>query len=185
VVNIPVENGFAFGHSQTHFQTEDLRLSHGDDPYIGFDDLGLPARPHVADTLVPSSMLAPWSASYGGASVGLGIPMAMIRALSGRLLLDYCEDVAANVAPGPNSAVVGDLTFNPSWVPILTVAYLDNLPPDPLDPADATLSRSLWDRLAGKVASLGGCGVVNTALTGQFLACESITPPLDRPGCSF
>jgi hypothetical protein len=54
-----------------------------------------------------------------------------------------------------------------------TLYYLEHLPADPSKPG---LPSSLWDRLAQKIASAGGCSAVMQSLNDQYFAFAAVRP---------
>lgn len=172
-LNIPVDrNVVAAGlaHSITRFQTENLYLSHGDDPYFRADPYGVP----TSAMLLPESTYQEWfvatPSSTRHLSVGRQCAENYIRYLSPALQFWYCQDPPGT--PPANSGVLNAFNY---WRDIYTVSYLQNLPVSPSNP-----QASLWDRLASKIAAAGGCATVMSSINQQINACSAVVPVAER-----
>ena len=170
VVNIPVDNN-SNGHSLTRFMTEGLYLSHGDDPYFDNDIYGVPASAMLISEATFRSWFVTASPALSVENIGRGNTEAMIKYLSGRLQWMYCSD------PVPNSDHAHSLIMSAQYFTLYpstyTLSYLEHLPADPAQPG---LPASLWDRLAQKVASNGGCTATKNALAAQEAAFAAVLP---------
>jgi hypothetical protein len=175
VLNIPVDGDEVAGHSLTRFMTEGLSLSHGDDPYIGFDIYGVPTKALLLSETTFRSWFVTPSASLISENIGRGNPEAMIQYLSGKLQWEYCHDPVPN-ADHAHSLIATDWIFS-TRPDVYPLSYLENLPADPAKPG---LPASLWARLAQKIATNGGCAATLNSLAQQESVFAAVQPPSER-----
>jgi hypothetical protein len=152
--------------------TDGLYLSHGDDPYIGADIYGIPASGLLLSQATYDAWFVNEAPNLISESIGRGNPASEIAYLSGKLELLYCGDPMGT--PHASSKLFKEFGLYPDLYPL---SYLENLPPDSGNPA---LPASLWDRLAQKIASQGGCGPMTTALMQQMNAYAAVLPVSER-----
>ena len=180
-INIPVDqNDVALNlvHSITRFMTENLYLSHADDPYSGSDPFGVPTSAMLISNTTYKAWFINATPPVLGEDTGRENPETWIQYLSPKIQLMYCYD-PPNTPPA-NSRVLQ--TFA-NWPHIYTLSYLQNLPPDPANPG---LPPSLWDRLAQKIQTNGGCTATMTAIGQQMDACAAVRPVSESLAtCSF
>jgi hypothetical protein len=137
VVNIPATGVQVGGHTAPYFMSEDLYLSHGDDPYNQLSQTGYPAN----YLLISHDDYQAWFGSnnifYGNRSVGRReIDLAVYYPTSNAVLGRYCDDVLAN-ADHASGRVYNEI-FSSVYT---TVSYLEVL--------------GLWDRLEQARLTLG------------------------------
>jgi hypothetical protein len=168
-LNVPVdENNVALSlsHSITRFMTENLYLSHGDDPYYLSDPYGIPA----SALLIPDATYRAWFVTATNPvlneDAGRQNPENWIAYLSPKLQFAYCNDPA-----GTTPANSGVFRVFGAWPDIYSLSYLQNLPTSPSNPQP-----SLWNRLASKVAAGGGCSAVLSSIGSQMDACVAVRP---------
>jgi hypothetical protein len=140
-MNIPVEyvQPEGSGHAMPRFSVDGWYLSHGDDPYDQYVT-STPQYP-LSKLLINQST---WDAWFGSAVAtatrknNIGRRVAELAAihLPDALLRDYCGDITHS-SPHATSSVA---EYFSKWY---SVAELEAL--------------GLWERLADKVALLGGC----------------------------
>ncbi len=136
VVNIPVEQVGVGGHAAPWFVSEDLYLSHGDDPYNAVSKAGYPATYLLISKDVFEAWFPPGNLAYANHNVGRRpIDLAVQYPTSNWVLYRYCDDLANNRDHA--SGRVYNETFNT----IYTVTELEEL--------------GLWDRLAAAKTTLG------------------------------
>jgi hypothetical protein len=180
LLNIPVDGNVVAGHSATRFMTEGLYLSHGDDPYIGTDIYGVPPGAMLISDATYRSWFVTASSALASENLGRGTTEAMIKYLSGRLQTWYCRD------PVPNSdhahSVIMTANAFTQYPSTYTLYYLEHLPPDPSNPS---LPASLWDRLAQKIASSGGCPATMLSLAYQYQAFAAVRPFSEQMDYNF
>jgi hypothetical protein len=138
VANIPVEQvGSGGGHAAPYFVTEEMYLSHGDDPY-DYVYLSVPQYPAI-ELLIDQQTFTSWfgnNVSDSVINVGRQPECELvIKYLPNFLLLAYSNDVQSGVSHN-KSTVYFRLS---TWY---NVSYLEQI--------------GLWDKLAQKVDSLGG-----------------------------
>jgi len=146
-VNIPVQPIAAGGHTTPWFISEDLFLSHGDDPYNALSKAGYPATYLLVSRDDFEAWFGPNNSkpiAYSGQNVGRKpVDLAVLYPTSNWLLYRYCDDVANNRDHA--SGRVYNETFNSENVSSAsagyTVTYLEEL--------------GLWDRLAAGKDTLG------------------------------
>ena len=177
-INIPVDqNDVALNlvHSITRFMTENLYLSHADDPYSGSDPFGTPTSAMLISNATYKAWFVNATSPVLQEDVSRENPETWIQYLSPRLQLFYCND-PPNTLPA-NSGVFQRFAM---WPDIYTLSYLQNLPPVAGQPA------SLWDRLANKIQSNGGCTATLTTIGQQMDACSAVRPVSESLAtCSF
>jgi hypothetical protein len=137
-VNIPVERVIAVGHALPHFMTENLYLSHGDDPYSALvkspltsgDDL-LINQATFDEWFGPTAAESDKTKNVGRKPIELGV-----RNLPNYLLYKYCRDQAAGHthAHGEVASILQDA---------FTVAQLE--------------AANLWERMDAAIDAAGGC----------------------------
>lgn len=139
VVNIPVAAAHACGHAMPHFVSEDMYLTHGDDPYNAFAK-ATPPYP-AQELLISQSKFDAWLGR--GATeeercnnVGRQVFELALTHLPDYLLHIRCEDIAADLSR-PESGVFD------TFIRFYTVAELEEV--------------NLWERLDAKIESFGGC----------------------------
>ena len=142
VLNIPVRyrRPPGSGHATPEFVSEDLFLSHGDDPYNAYSRSTPPYAAtellidHATyDTWFPSALSDP------NLNVGRQVYELALVHLPNRLLQDHCRDLAA----GRDHAASDVAAAFSRWY---SVAGLE--------------AQNLWARLDAKVTSFGGCAFI-------------------------
>jgi hypothetical protein len=136
VVNIPVEQKSAGSHAAPWFVSEDLYLSHGDDPYNAVSKAGYPATYLLVSADDFHAWFPPSNITHANQNVGRRpIDLAVQFPTSNWVLYRYCDDLTNNRDHA--SGRVYNETFNT----IYTVTDLEEL--------------GLWDRLAAAYTTLG------------------------------
>jgi hypothetical protein len=152
-LNIPVSLEPRDGHALPHFHlprsggvSQDLYLSHGDDPY----NWGWISTPPVPITALPidDPQFQSWfgpnaTLPPGGTNVGRQTSELSIQYLSNYLLRLHCADIAAGRGPAQSQV------FDPQYGGLgryYTVAQLQAM--------------NLWTNLDAKIVALGGCANV-------------------------
>jgi len=140
VVNIPVEQTAIAGHSQPHFPSERLFLTHGDDPY---DQMVTTSPSNQASEAILFDE-GNWSKWFPGGSavknIGLGPALLAVSSLSRVLVQDYCDDSRRHLTRD-TGAVYRRLR------PYFTLTDLER--------------RELWPRLAREASRTGACNGKN------------------------
>jgi hypothetical protein len=142
VVNIPVQPVGVAGHTAPWFISEDLFLSHGDDPYNALSKAGYPAT----DLLISLDDYEAWFGPNNSKPIILSdqnvgrrpVDLAVQFPTSNWILYRYCDDLANNRDHA--SGRVYNETFNVTNS-AYTVTELEQL--------------GLWDRLAVAKTTLG------------------------------
>jgi hypothetical protein len=138
IVNIPVERVAAGGHSMPHFTTDDLYLSHGDDPY-DLGDACTPAAPAdelLIDATTFNSWLGPQlSQAAQAANVGRGPIEQGIKYLADWFLHYHYVDRQSGLSPQAGQA----------YQQLLQSYY----------PSFSSLPADLWSRMDAKLADFG------------------------------
>jgi hypothetical protein len=136
VVNIPVETVGAGGHATPWFVSENLYLSHGDDPYNAVSKAGYPATYLLVSPDDFHAWFPPRNITAASHNVGRRpIDLAVQFPTSNWVLYRYCDDLA-NSRDHASGRVYNE-TFNT----IYAVNDLEVL--------------GLWDRLASAYNTLG------------------------------
>ena len=156
-INIPVEKAAADGHATPRFMSENLYLSHGDDPYDGRLTTS-PAIP-IDDLFIDAAKFTSW--------FGSGVPpltqqdnvARRCKELALQYLTDWilklrCNDLQQGVTNEAASSVYNDNSLQ--LYKLYTVAQLQAM--------------NLWGLLDAKIAAKGGCsslfpGALTAAIT--------------------
>ena len=145
VVNIPVKETTADGHSLPYFMSEGKHLSHGDDPYDRFSsnrELHLP-HPHLVEELfIDQTTYDAWfgpGVASEGANVSRRPRELAIEYLPRYLLAQRCRDIREGKSHAD------------SWV---YNSFQRNYSVEDLE------AMNLWSRIDGKINRLGGCETV-------------------------
>jgi len=133
-VNIPVDVVIIGGHWTPHFINEHKYLSHGDDPYALAPEIPIGELP------IDQATYDAWFVNNPNPlhNVGRRVMELTIQYLPKQLLWEYCLDGVQS-----NDHASGRV-YNNNFAPGYTVAELEAM--------------QLWEKLAAKVAALGGCG---------------------------
>jgi len=136
VVNIPVEQVGVGGHAAPWFVSENLYLSHGDDPYNAVSKAGYPATYLLISPDDFHAWFPPSNVTYANHNVGRRpIDLAVQFPTSNWVLYSYCDDLANN------RDHAGGKVYNETFSTIYTVTDLEVL--------------GLWDLLAAAKTTLG------------------------------
>lgn len=170
-INIPVDSNVVplnLSHSITRFMTDNVYLSHADDPYYGSDPYGIPASAMLISDTTYQAWFVNATQPVLNEDTARENPETWIQYLSPKLEFDYCSD-----PPGTTPANSRVFQQFAPWPDIYTLSYLQNLPPDPANPS---LPASLWDRLAQKIQNNGGCTATMNAINQQMSDCTAVRP---------
>ncbi len=139
VVNIPVEPVGVAGHTAPWFVSEDLFLSHGDDPYSASSKAGYPATYLLVSRDDYEAWFGPNNTkpiTFSDQNVGRRtIDLAVLYPTSNWVLYRYCDDLANN------RDHAGGRVYSETFSTLYTVTDLEEL--------------GLWDRLAAAKTTLG------------------------------
>lgn len=140
VVNIPVKNVIARGHSLPYFISEGLYLSHADDPY-GQITRSAPGFP-IEELFIDQATFDTWFGSNSRGACGRQVKdVLLIKYLPTAVLRARCVDFAKG-----NSREDSYILNNYAGLgTFYSVAELEAI--------------NFWDRMDAKIASLGGCPI--------------------------
>ena len=157
-VNTPVERVRADGHATPHFMSENLYLSHGDDPY----DRLLTTTPPIPidELLLDQKTFTAWfdpnlTSQVQQDNVGRRCVELTLQYLTDWILKLRCNDVRQGVTNEAASSVYNDSGLN--LRKFYTVPQLQAM--------------NLWSRLDAKIAAQGGCAALfPSAITAAITA---------------
>jgi hypothetical protein len=150
VINIPATYVRGGNHALPYFPSENLYLSHGDDPYFGLSRLQWAPEFQILDLLIDHSKYEEWFGNHvpfeeQNRNVGRRPKELLIEYLPNNLLRDHKRDLRYG-SSYEDSAVYGNFKG------IYTVAELERI--------------GLWTRIEEKIAKLGGIGKIPKSIEG-------------------
>ncbi len=148
VVNIPVKEVLAGGHSLPYFISEDKYLSHGDDPYNqNSRNWNHPHPFPIEELFIDQSTYEAWFV-LGDAhqNIGRKVSELMIEYLPLATLNAHCQDILDGKSHAES------YVYN-QWSALNFIYSVEELE-----------AMSFWDRMDAKIESLGGCAIVAPSL---------------------